>query len=103
MKSEYQIRHEKLIEFLSQYSQYQDENGKPTINKVREVRTSGLVSKIDTNDVNKGVVVLTDFLNIYSGSVGDFNLYRLLQAYITVPECRAKINEAVDKALSSKF
>ena len=103
MKDKNQDRHEKLIDFLSKFSQYQDENGKSTLTKVKESRTSGKVEKISTNDINKGVIVLTDFLNIYSGSVGNFNLYRLLQAYISVPEFREKINEVTEEALKYEY
>lgn len=44
------------------------------------------------------MVVLTDFLNIMSGSAGDINLYKLLQAYLSVPEYREKINVVVEEA-----
>ncbi|MBC8753978.1 hypothetical protein H2O64_04800 [Kordia sp. YSTF-M3] len=103
MKDKNQDRHEKLIDFLSQFSQYQDHNGKSSLTKVKESRTSGQVEKISTNDINKGVVIFTDLLNIYSGSVGKFDLYRLLQAYISVPEFRDKINEVVEEALKYKY
>ena len=103
MKDKNQDRHEKLIDFLSKFSQYQDENGKSTLTKVKESRTSGKIEKILTNDINKGVDVLTDLLNIYSGSVGNFNLYRLLQAYISVPEFRDKMNEVTEEALKYEY
>lgn len=98
MKSKNQIRHEELIDFLSKFSQYQDNEGNSLIEKVNDSRTTGKISQISTNDINKGVVVLTDFLNINSGSAGEFNLYRLLQAYLSIPEYRTKINSIVDEA-----
>ena len=97
-KSDNQVRHEKLIEFLSQFGQYQTEDGKPTVKKVNQERTGADLEKISTNVINKGVVVFTDFLNIMSGSAGDINLYRLLQAYLSVPEYREKINAVVEEA-----
>ncbi len=97
-KSDNQIRHEKLIEFLSQFRQYQTEDGIPTIHKVSRERTGTDIEKISINDINKGVVVLTDFLDIMSGSAGNIDLYRLLQAYFSVPEYREKINAVVEEA-----
>jgi hypothetical protein len=103
MKDKNQDRHEKLIDFLSKFTQYQDENGKSTLTKVKESRTSGKVEKISTNDINKGVIVFTDLLNIHSGSVGNFNLYRLLKAYVSVPEFRDKMNEVADEAMKYEY
>lgn len=102
MKNINQIRHEELVDFLSNFSQYQDENGKSILTKVKDSITSGQVEKISTNDINSGVVVFTDLLNINSGSAGNINFYRLLQAYISVSEFRDKINEVVEEALSFK-
>jgi hypothetical protein len=103
MKDKNQDRHEKLIDFLSKFTQYQDENGKSTLTKVKESRTSGKVEKISANDINKGVIVFTDLLNIHSGSVGNFNLYRLLKAYVSVPEFRDKMNEVADEAIKYEY
>lgn len=103
MKTKNQERHERLIDFLSQFPQYQDENGKSTLSIIKDSKTYGQIEKTSTNDINKGVIVFTDLLNINSGSVGNFNLYRLMQAYILVPEFRDKINEVVDEAISSKY
>jgi hypothetical protein len=97
-KSDNQIRHEKLIEFLSQFRQFQSEDGKPSVLKVSQERTGTDLEKISTNDINKGVVVFTDFLDIMSGSAGNVDLYRLLQAYLSVPEYREKINAVVEEA-----
>ncbi len=96
-----QERHEKLIEFLSQFKIYQYE-GRPTLKKVKEIRTFEKVTDIDTNDINKAVIVFNDILNIMSGSTGNINLYRLLQAYLTIPECRDEINKVVEDAHSAE-
>lgn len=103
MKLENQSRHEKLIDFLSQFSQFQLKDGKSALKKVEESRTSDKVEEISTEDINNAVVVFTDFLNIYSGSANNINLYRLLQAYLMIPEYRGKINEIVEEAHSYAF
>jgi hypothetical protein len=97
-KSDNQIRHEKLIEFLSKSHQFQSVDGKSSVHKVKQERTGTDLEKISTNDINKAVMVFTDFLDIMSGSAGDINLYRLLQAYLSVPEYREKINAVVEEA-----
>lgn len=102
-QSKKQIRHEKLIEFLVQFSQYQTGDGKPTIYKVDKERAGADLEKISINDINKAVVVFTDALNIMSGSAGNVDLYELMQAYLTVPEYRIKMNALVKEALSFKY
>ncbi|MGA3012435.1 MAG: hypothetical protein ABSD71_00225 [Bacteroidales bacterium] len=102
-KPEKQVRHEKLIEFLSQFSQYQSTDGKPLVDKVNKERKGTDLEKISINDINNAVVVFTDVLNIMSGSAGDVDLYKLLQAYLTVPEYRSKMNALAKEAHSFKY
>lgn len=102
-KSPNQIRHEKLIEFLSHDPQFTTEDGRPTLQIVSEERTGTKIEKISTNNINKAVVVFTDVLNIMSGSAGNIDLYRLLQAYLQVPEYRSKINDVVEEAHSFNY
>ena len=97
-----QVRHEMLIDFLSQFKQYQFE-GKPRLPKVKKQLSSDKVKNIDTNDINAAVVVFIDTLNIGGGSIANIDLYRLLQAYMTIPECREEINNVVDKAHSANY
>jgi len=97
-KSDNQVRHEKLIDFLSQFGQFHSKEGKSYLKKVKKERTGVEIEQISTNDINAAVVVLTDFLNIMSGSAGDINLYRLLQSYLSIPEYREKINAVVEEA-----
>ena len=52
-KTASQIRHEKLIDFLNQFPQYQT-NGKPRCNKVNETIGSGELESLDTNVFNTG-------------------------------------------------
>ena len=93
MKSEKQIRHEKLIDFLNQFEQYQNEDGMPLCKKIDKTIGSADLCKLDTNDVNKGAVVLTDYFNLCGGSIGDrIDLYQLLQAYFLYPQVREKMN-----------
>ena len=102
-KSNKQLRHEKLIEFLSQFPQYTTEDGQPQLHKENEGQTGTKIEKISTSDINKAVVVFTDVLNIMSGSAGNIDLYELLQAYLRVPEYRGKINAMVKEALSFDY
>ena len=93
MKSKKQIRHEKLIDFLNQFEQYQNENGQPLCKKIDKTIGSKDLCKLNINDVNKGVVALTDYFNLCGGSIGgDIDLYQLLQAYFLHPEKRKEMN-----------
>lgn len=49
-------------------------------------------SEFTLNSINKVAVMLSTALNLDGGSVGNIDLYQLLQAYILDPEKRAKIN-----------
>ena len=93
MKSEKQIRHEKLIDFLNQFEQYQNANGQPLLKKTDKTIGTKDLCKLNINDVNKGVVALTDYFNLCGGSIGgDIDLYQLLQAYFLHPEKRKEMN-----------
>ena len=93
MKSAKQIRHEKLIDFLNQFEQYQNANGQPLLKKTDKTIGSKDLCKLNINDVNKGVVALTDYFNLCGGSIGgDIDLYQLLQAYFLHPEKRKEMN-----------
>ncbi|WP_426473860.1 hypothetical protein [Chryseobacterium balustinum] len=100
-KTEKQIRHESLVEFLSNFSQYKSE-GKPRFKKQEDSMTHSKLCKIHTNDINGAVMVFVDTLNLYGGSNADVNLYELLQAYLQVPEYREKFNNLVSEAKSFK-
>lgn len=97
-----QTRHEMLLDFLSQFTQYQFD-GKPRFKIVKEQITSEKVKDIDINDINVAVIVLCDTLNLYGGSTGDIDIYQLLQAYLTIPEYRVKINSVVNEAKSFAY
>ena len=101
MSKEKQLRHERLIDFLNQFSQFQNENKTPVCKKLNKQISSADLDKISTNDINHGVVVLTDYFNLSGGSIGGgVDLYRLLQAYFLVPDKRKDINKAAEEALS---
>lgn len=102
-KAAYQIRHEKLIEFLSQFSQYSKENGEPLLKIVKEPRMFPDVHKISDGEILLAVVAFTDVLNIYSGSAGNIDLYNLLNSYLRIPEYRDRINSLVSEARSFEF
>ncbi|MDY3364424.1 hypothetical protein PG623_10505 [Riemerella anatipestifer] len=97
MKSEKQIRHESLIDFLSKFKQY-NIDGKSRFIKQKEQICHSKLDKIDTNDINGAVMVLVDVLNLYGGSNGDVNLYELLQVYLQIPKYREKFNELIIEA-----
>ncbi len=93
MKTNKQIRHEKLIDFLNQFEQYQNANGQPLLKKTDKTIGSKDLCKLNISDVNKGVVALTDYFNLCGGSIGgDIDLYQLLQAYFLHPEKRKEMN-----------
>ena len=93
MKTTKQIRHEKLIDFLNQFEQYQSQDGKPLCKKIDKTIGSADLCKLNINDVNKGAVVLTDYFNLSGGSIGGgIDLYQLLQAYFLQPEKREDMN-----------
>ncbi len=92
--NEHQIRHEKLIDFLSQFSQYQYD-GKPRLKKVKEQISGSQTETIDINDINSAVIVFCDTLNLSGGSSGNMDLYNLLQSYLKNPESRKKINDVI--------
>lgn len=92
-----QTRHEMLIDFLSQFEQYQFDC-KPRLKKVKEQIDSSKLKDININDINGAVMVFSDTLNLGGGSIGNSDLYQLLQAYLTIPEYRDKINDVVREA-----
>ena len=100
MKTNKQIRHEKLIDFLNQFEQYQNQDGKPLCKKINKTIGSAGLCKLNINDVNKGAVVLTDYFNLCGGSIGgDIDLYLLLQAYFLHPEKREEMNLLAKRAV----
>jgi hypothetical protein len=96
--NEHQIRHEKLIDFLSQFNQYQYD-GKPRLKKVKEQLSGSQADTIDTNDIRSAVIVFCDTLNISGGSSGDMELFSLLQTYLTNLNYRKKINEVISESI----
>ena len=82
-------RHRALIAFLLQFEQFKDSK------IVEQERNTGDLINIDTNDINKSVFLICDFLNQPIGSSGDVNLYRLLQLYFRDIEKRKEINKII--------
>lgn len=83
-------RHKALINFLKQFELY--ENSKI----VEKERNSSDLVNVDTNDINKTVFLICDFLNQPTGSAADVNLYKLLQTYFTDVKKRNEINKLID-------
>ena len=93
-KKEAQVRHEGLIDFLNQFSQYQYD-GKPRCKKLSEQIGSKDLEHLNVEDINLGAVVLTDFFNLTGGSISNIDLYRLLQVYFLDKTKREKINNII--------
>lgn len=51
---------------------------------------------MDTNNINRGVALLATFWHLTGGSIGDMNLYELLQSYMTDKDARKRINAAIN-------
>jgi len=88
LQNKHQQQHEKLIELLNQH---------PSLKGNLKVKSDAIgsdeFSDLDINEINQGVRILATAFNLTGGSVGDFNLYKLLQVYFREPEKREKINE----------
>lgn len=52
--------------------------------------------KLDWDDVTNGVVAMIGAMNLYSGSSGTFELYRLNLAYLHDYDLRAEINALIE-------
>lgn len=98
-----QSRHEKIIDFLSGFTQYQTSDKKPQLQKVKKSLSSREASKINVSSINNAVVAFTDVLNIEGGSIGDIDLYELMQIYLLYPKRRAEINSLVGKIRKEEF
>ncbi|TWP30154.1 hypothetical protein ETU08_06245 [Apibacter muscae] len=83
-------KHEQLIDFLNKtYSK--------DFRKFKEQNFSKDFEFLDTNDINNAVVIFTEVLNLYGGSVGKYDLYKLMQEYLTNAEKRDAINTIIGK------
>lgn len=81
------IKHRELIELLNDKYDYNL--------KIQTMEYFGEELNIDTNDINKAIVVFCDLLNINSGSTGRRDLYKLLQNYLTDSKVQDSINEII--------
>ena len=83
-------KHEQLIDFLNKtYSR--------GFKKFKEQKLSKDFEFLDTNDINNAVVIFTEVLNLYGGFVGKYDLYELMQEYLTNTEKRDAINKILGK------
>jgi len=98
MEETKQMRHEKLVDTLLGFNQYKS----GSLKKVKVQRDSDSVAKIDSNEINHAVIAFTDILNIGGGSIGDIDLYRLLQAYLGDPDSRKEFNKLVNETLNRR-
>lgn len=93
-KTKKQMKHEQLIAFLKQLD--------PETYGEMTTRKEGLFSEdvasnihIGNYEVNRAAVLLTDFLNIHSGSAGEHDLYSLLSQYLKNSAKRTEINKII--------
>ncbi|QYN51130.1 hypothetical protein [Apibacter sp. ESL0404] len=52
---------------------------------------------LDINDINNAVLIFTEVLNLNGGSLGKYDLYKLMQEYLTNIEKRNAINKILEK------
>lgn len=62
-------------------------------------RNSGNWHKMDTNLINHGVSLLGAYWNLSGGSIGNLDLYELLQVYMRSDKARDEINKVVSSRL----
>lgn len=87
-------KHEKLVKFVNEL-----EGSKTFPVLQEELNASEIHTKIKPETIIHATVTLTDLLGIGAGSSGEFDLYELLQAYLTKPECRVQMNGVASRAL----
>lgn len=82
MKSSKEIDRKFKIELAKLLDKY-EANGleKNTVNSVEEL------------EIQSAVVLIVKYLRLNGGSIGDFDLYKLLNGYFRFPEKRKKIND----------
>ncbi|ASV99009.1 hypothetical protein [Paraburkholderia aromaticivorans] len=54
--------------------------------------------KLSRVQIDTGVRAFAMACNLYGGSMGEVQLYRLLQIYLKDPAARARINEVIDES-----
>ena len=57
-------------------------------------------SNLDTNEINDTVSLMVTYLNLSGGSIGEIDLYELLQCYFRDEHARIEINKCVNESLS---
>lgn len=90
-----QLRHEKLIDFLSGFDRFQND-GEPILKKFEKSFSSAKAPDIEYEAINNAVVVFCDVLNLEGGSIGNIDLYRLLRNYLLDNDCRERLNKALE-------
>jgi hypothetical protein len=98
-----QIIHEKTVDFLNQFQQFRDSDGNPLLEKFSKSFSSWDVENLTVEQLNRGVVAFLITLNIHAGSAGDYDFYRLLQAYILNKDSRKEFNKLADEKLNQLY
>jgi len=89
-----QRKHEDLIKFINEKFEANVEHFfKPKVNKGRK---SNSFTQKDVNSINQAVRLLVSYFNLYGGSAGEFDFYRLLQNYMTDKSKRKEIHKILN-------
>ncbi len=99
MKTEDQIRHEAIIEFIGTLNRYHKRDGAPLLKAVPHARFSKDCEKIDTRDIHEATLLLQDVLNIRKTSTDTLRLQHMLEAYFKVQDYRGKLDDLAREAL----
>ncbi|MBL7941135.1 MAG: hypothetical protein JNM00_00100 [Flavobacteriales bacterium] len=102
MKTSDQVRHEALIDFLGTLDRYHKSNGEKLLPIVPHARFTKDCENIPTEDIHEATLVLMDVLNIRTTSSDGYRLHHILEAYIKVPDYRARLDELANEAILAK-
>lgn len=98
-----QASHEMLLKLLEKHPDFNSKTGRWTFVHRKEPLSADEVRDFGPNEPSAAVVLMLTALNIRSGSAGQNNFYRLMEAYLRVPEYRERMNRVSDEALSHLF
>ncbi|MCA0428810.1 MAG: hypothetical protein LCH37_15345 [Bacteroidetes bacterium] len=55
------------------------------------------INSVEEMEISSAVVLIVKYLRLNGGSIGDFDLYKLLNVYFRFPEKRKKINNILSE------
>lgn len=83
-----QIKHEQLVKIVNVIE------GKDMF-KIKE-ETISITELKDISEINRGIKLMLDALNVRSGSNGEYDVYKLLSIYLTNTSARKEITAVMD-------